>query len=353
MTPRQRLAWVAAAGFVMVFGLGELARWILESVRGPSWWAIDLNLVLRAGQRLETGGQLYSDPAYLYPPAAAVIGAALGWLDPFVLSLVWAILKLGVVAGAVHRLTPTWRPGDRVPAALAVGTCLPFLHDLFLGNVNTLLVAAVAVAAFGRPSPRSGIALGVLAAVFAKPLLLPIGLWLLVFRRSTLTGTIAAGLVTTALGVVVAGPAAYLAWPGALTGGERFASSFAGNHGVSALLPEAWLPVAALTGIALLFVLARRNGQIGLVWATTSGILIAPYAGTYSALPIVLAVAVIGPMAPRLALVIVALSPVATTYPLPFYAASILGAVLAVREPSAPAGVPAGPPKTATSVSNW
>ena len=348
MSHRQRLAWVAAVAFVIVFGLGELARWILESVRGPSWWAIDLNLVLHAGQRLQTGAPLYGDPDYLYPPAAAVLGVALGWIDPFVLSLLWAGLKVGLAVAAVQLLATTSRPADRAMAALALVTCLPFLHDVFLGNVNTLLVAAIALAVLGRPSARSGIALGVLAALFAKPLLLPVGLWMLVFRRRTLTGTVAAGLVTTAVGVLLAGPAPYLAWPTALLGGQRFASSFAGNHGVSALLPEAWLPVAAITGLALLFVLARRGPQIGLVWATTAGILIAPYAGTYSALPIAIAVAVIGPVAPWFALVIVALSPIATTHPLPFYAASILGAVLFVRE----AASPSGPPSAASSVSS-
>ena len=93
-----------------------------------------------------------------------------------------------------------------------------------------------------------------------------------------------------------------------------------------------WAPVAAATAVGLLIVMAWRGPRVGLVWAVTSGILLAPYAGTYSALPIAVALPVIGPSAPLLALAIVAVSPIATTHPLPFYAAAILLAALTLRE---------------------
>jgi len=93
--------------------------------------------------------------------------------------------------------------------------------------------------------------------------------------------------------------------------------------------------------------------RVGLVWAMASGILLAPYVGTYGALPTAVALPTIGPLAPALALVIVAASPIATTHPLPFYAAGILLASLALRErraagedvglPPAAAPDPAGP----------
>ena len=72
---------------------------------------------------------------------------------------------------------------------------------------------------------------------------------------------------------------------------------------------------------------------MALAWAMTSGILLAPYAGTYAALPIALALPAIGPLAPGFALAIVAASPIATTHPLPFYAAAILLGSLALRDP--------------------
>jgi hypothetical protein len=55
MSARMRLGWFAAVVFVAIFGLGSLAIWIGESIRGPSWWASDLQLVLDAGSRMGSG----------------------------------------------------------------------------------------------------------------------------------------------------------------------------------------------------------------------------------------------------------------------------------------------------------
>ncbi len=338
MSARLRLGWFAAVAFVVLFGVGELAIWVGESIRGPSWWAIDLQLVLDAGSRLGSGQLLYSDPKFLYPPLAAVVGRPLALLDPFAISLVYAALKVGLAVAAVRALTPGWHLAARVLAVGGLVFSLPFLHDVMLGNANVLLMGAMAVAVFGPPSPRSGVLLGIAGAVFAKPLLAPILLWLLVYRRSVLAGTVLAGLGATAVGVLLAGPSAYVDWVSVLAAGSRYAEPFAGNHGVSALVPDLWVPVAALTAVGLLLVLARRGPRVGLVWAVTSGILLAPYAGTYSALPIALALpplGPLGPLGPLLGLAIVAIAPIGTTIPLPFFAAGILLASLALREPRA------------------
>jgi len=168
-----------------------------------------------------------------------------------------------------------------------------------------------------------------------------------VFRRPVFAGTVAAGLTATATGVLLAGPSAYVAWASALAAGSRYAEPFAGNHGVTAFAPTLWAPVAAATAAALLLVLARRGPRVGLAWAMASGILLAPYVGTYGALPIAVALPAIGPLAPALALVIVAVSPIATTYPLPFYAAGIMLATLALREHRAARGDLGLPPAAA------
>jgi len=332
MSARMRLGWFAAVVFVAIFGVGELVRWIGESLQGPSWWAIDLQLVLDAGTRLGSGQPLYADPKFLYPPLAAVVGRPLALADSFTISLLYAALKVVLAVVGVRGLTPGWRPLDRLLAVVGLVCSLPFLHDVMLGNANVLLVGAMAVAVFGRPTPRSGVLLGLAAAVFAKPFLAPVLLWLLVFRRPVFAGTVTTGLAATAAGVLLAGPSAYVAWVSALAAGSRYAEPFAGNHGVTALAPELWAPVATATAVALLLVLARRGPRIGLAWAMASGILLAPYVGTYGALPIAVALPAIGPLAPVLALVIVAISPIATTHPLPFYAAGIVLASLALRE---------------------
>jgi len=319
-----RLSWFGAVVFVAVFGAGAFASWIVESVRGQSWWAIDLTLVLDAARRLGAGEPLYADPKFLYPPLAAVVATPLLAVDGFALSLVYAALKAILAVAGVVALTARRRPADRALATVALVLSLPFLHDVFLGNANVVLVATMGLAAFGPNRARHGILLGLAAAIVAKPFLVPFGLWLLVARRRVLAGTLASGTAATVLGAALTGIPAYADWVRALVAGGRYAAPFAGNHGVTALWPAAWGPVAAVTAIALVVVLLRARPPVPLVWAATAGILLAPYAGTYSALPIALAMPSLVALSPGFAVAIVAVSPLATTHPLPFYAAAIM-----------------------------
>ncbi len=340
MSRRRRLAWFAAAAFVAVFGLGEFGRWVIEAWQGRSWWGIDLRLVLDAGSRLAAGRPLYDDPKFLYPPLAAVVGRAISGIGFDVASLAFAGLKVAIAVACVSAVTPGWsRPARAVALAAVVGS-LPFVHDVMLGNVNVLLVGAMVPAVLGSPRPRHGVLLGLAVAGFAKPLAVPILIWLLVWRRPVFFASVVAAGAATLLGVALAGPAAHVEWLGALVAGTRFAAPFEGNHGVTALAPGLWLPVAVVTAVGLVLVLARRGPTVGLVWATASGLLLAPYAGTYAALPIALALPRLVVLAPGLALAAVAASPIATTHPLPLYAAAILLASLATREPR-PGGAPA------------
>ena len=333
LTPaRYRLAWFAAAVFVTIFGAAEFAAWTLQAWFRDGWWGIDLELVLDAGRRLIAGEPLYSDPKFLYPPAAAVVGAVLSPIPFDPLSLAYAAAKIAGSTFVVVRLTPGWpRPAQALAAVTLVGS-LPYVHDLFLGNANVVLVLAMAAVVFTDDRRSHGVPLGIATAIFAKPLIVPFLLWMLVWRRASLLGTIVAGLVASAVGLVVAGPASYVDWVEALVGGTRYAAPFEGNHGVTALVPELWLPIAVVTAIGLVLVLARRDPLVGLIWAVASGILLAPYAGTYSALPIALVIPALAMRSPWMAWLIVALSPIATTHPLPIYAAAILLAALTLRD---------------------
>jgi hypothetical protein len=308
--------------FIALFGAASFVLW--NATSETSWWALDLRMLLDAGARYLAGQPLYTDPKFLYPPAAAIVAAPLSLLDPVVVSVVYALVKLGLVGLCVAWATRGWQPAHRALAVIGVATCLPFAHDVMLGNVNALLVAAAFVALLTADRPRAGIALGVVAALFAKPLLVPILLLLVVRRRRTALGAVVAGLSVTVVSMVLAGPAEYLAWVQALRAGAQYASPFAGNHGVTALAPALWLPVALVVGVGLVWAVFRGPVPTAVTWAVTSGILLAPYAGTYAALPVVLALPFIGPAMPVAALLIAALSPVATTYLLPFYAAAIL-----------------------------
>ena len=333
LSPRQRLAWFAAVVFVAIFGLGELAGWIAESLRGPSWWAEDL-VTYDAARRLVDGAALYADPKYLYTPLAALLGVPFLALDRFAASLVLAVAKILLAGACVVSLTPLWSVRSRILAIVGVVTSLPFLHDLMLGNTNVLIVAAMVPAVLGRPRPRNGIALGVAAAAFGKPLMLPVLLWMAIWRRGSFVGAVVAGAAGSAAAFALFGPGAYADWVAAVRAGSTWLDlPFVGNHGVTALAPALWPPVAAATAALLVLVLARRGPRTGLAWSVASGILLVPYAGTYSALPMALALPALGPLAPTAALVLVAISPIATTIPLPFYAAAIMLGSLLLHEP--------------------
>jgi hypothetical protein len=326
LTPRRRLMWFTVTAFVPIFGVGEFARWVLvDPAGGPGWWGIDLQLVVDAGGRFVAGQPIYADPRFLYPPLAALLAGPLTRLDFLALSWVYAGLKVAIAIAAVISVGRALSRWQQLAAVLILVACLPFLHDVMLGNSNVLLVGAMLPALFGRDRARNGILLGLATAVFAKPLVLPVLLWLLVWRRQTWIGTVLTGLAATAAGALVAGLGSYVDWIQALlAGGNRFAVPFAGNHGVTALVPALWLPVAAITTAGLLWVLARRSEGAGLTWAVAAGILIAPYAGTYSALPVALAVPGLLTSAPTFTLAMVALSTIATGFALPFYALAIL-----------------------------
>jgi hypothetical protein len=333
MLARLRLWWFAAVAFVAIFGIGELAIWIGESVRGPNWWAQDF-VTYDAARRILDGAPLYADRLYLYPPVGALLGFPFLVLDRFTASLVLAAGKVLIAAACALWFTRGWPTMQRGLAVVALITSLPFLHDLFLGNTNGLVAAAIVPAVAGRSRPRNGVLLGLAGALLAKPLLIPVLLWLVVWRRETALGAMLAGAVATLMGLVMFGPAAYADWFDAVrTGSIWLSTPFAGNHGVTSYDPALWPPVAALVGVLFLVVLVRGGAQTGLIWALASPILLLSYAGTYSALPIALTLPIIGPRWPMLALAIVALSPVATTIPLPFYAAGILLASLWIREP--------------------
>lgn len=289
---------------------------------------IDLRLVLDAGSRLAAGQPMYADSRFLYPPLAAVIGRPLSAFGFDALSVTLAALKFALAGACVFSLVPGFPRRYRILAFVGVSCSLPFLHDVMLGNVNVFIVAAMVPAILARPRARHGILLGLVAAAFAKPLLLPVFVWLLIWRPRVVASAVVSAMAATALAVALVGPGAYADWMTALRGGERFAGAFAGNHGVTALVPELWLPVATVASIGFALVLLKRGPIVGLIWAVTVGLLIAPYAGTYAALPIAVALPPLGRVVPRLSLAIVAVSPLAVTHPLPIYAAAILVASL-------------------------
>ena len=101
---------------------------------------------------------------------------------------------------------------QKAAAVLVAVTCLPVVQDFVYGNESTWLAVGVAIVWWRHDAVWTGVPLGVLVALFAKPQLVPLLVWMLVWRRRALLGTVIAGALATIVGVAIAGPASYLTW---------------------------------------------------------------------------------------------------------------------------------------------
>lgn len=246
----------------------------------------DGQLILEAGNRLVAGQPLYPG-SYLYPPLAAVLGRMLDLLP----NVLWLLAGLRVAAiAALAWVGFGTTPRQKAAAVLVAVTCIPVVQDFVYGNESTWLTFGVVMVWWRRDAVWSGVPLGILVALFAKPQLIPLLLWMLVWRRRALLGTVTAGAMATIVGVAIAGPASYLTWLNYDQSQSGLLSrQFAGNLSVAALTGMAW-PIVAAASFALFLVgLWRLREHASGALALVCGVLILPYAGPYSLVPMIAA----------------------------------------------------------------
>ena len=209
--------WAASLGIV---GWLAFARWHAASTASPG---IDFRYFLGAGRQIAEGHSPYAVRGYVYPPLLALL------LVPFIhikLLTLWK-LWLGLIVAAplvgiaafVQGLR-TRRPWWLAPLVFAgCGFTLYFSHyypmsrDLFLGQTDTLLFAALTVAAVAAASTRRG-ATVVRGVLIGAAGLIKVWPWavLLSFRPSgqVMRRTVLAG--AAALAVLAAVTGAILGW---------------------------------------------------------------------------------------------------------------------------------------------
>jgi hypothetical protein len=289
------LTWAWACAVWIEFAVAALVLQVQLAIAAypdTSRWGIDTDRILVATHRWLAGQGLYSDKGFLYSPFAVVAGwpAVLIPRDYslLVLALVEVLLTIAVTRWLCHG---SWLP------VLLVLTYLPLINDMALGNVMVVMTAAMAISTFAEDRPRSGIALGLVAAAAPKPLLAPYFIWLLFRRRRSALGAFAAGVVALVLALALTGPTAYVDWVHSLASGTSLISPFFGNYGVSAYLPGLAIPIAAaVVGLTVVFVL-RADENKSLVWVMAAAILASPYGGPYLALPLLLTLPLLRPWA--------------------------------------------------------
>ena len=157
----------------------------------------DLDAYLGAGRDLLAGRPLYDAflnhpfpdatlrPAYIYPPAFALLMAPLAMLPRGLAVAVWVILNQAALAGALVMVLRVARPGAWAAAALvaATATFYPLWIDVVQGQANLLVLLLLTAGLVGvlEGRQRWATALGVAAGLKLTPALLLI--WLLVERR--------------------------------------------------------------------------------------------------------------------------------------------------------------------------
>lgn len=295
-------AWIAMALLGIGLGLRFLATepGILEP---GGWFALDGRRLIEAARAWLDGQSPYSIEGFLYSPVAIVL--ATPWtLMPDALAIVlWVVTSAVAVASVTMRHLSTVGAWWRSLAALAVLMFIPTIADLVLANVTIALIVAVALAIRGG-TMRSGIVLGFAVAAFPKPMILPLLVWLVAWRPRAAAGASVTAVIAVALSVIAGGIDWWVAFAATLISGGGVGVDFVGNYGISRVSLTLWPIGAAIAAATFLWCLRRRGQTSSLAAATASGVFIAPYAGIYAALPIVLALPFIAVAAPNLAVII-------------------------------------------------
>lgn len=319
---------VAIATFNAIFGLA-IAGMIASDV-----WSVDGGRSLRAALAL-ANGTFGQDRGYLYSPlAAALTWPAAAWLPSTIAVWGWLLARAGLLVAGVARETRHLTHADAILVALAVLAYIPTVEDLMLGQVSVLILAAVAIVAWRGDGYREGLPLGLILATVPKPAIIPILIWMAVFRRRALLSAAAAAAVLSLLGLIFLGPAAYADWFNVLLHQAIVGPLQAGNQALGAVFPAivAW-PLMALS-VAGTLIAMRRGETPGFIACLCVGLLVAPYTMAYGAILLLLAVRPLAAAARAPAVLLAAIGSLAVVLFLPLWTAAILVTTLAVPRAS-------------------
>lgn len=243
----------------------------------------DLDAYLAAGRQVWNGGPLYAAfvhhpfpdatlrPAFIYPPAFALLIAPLALLPDAMAHLVWLIIGQLSLAAAMLLVVRWLRPPSWAVTALVVATLTfyPLWIDIRQGQANllVLLLVTAGIAGIVQGRPRFGAALGVAAALKLTPLILLV--WLLLERRGREAAWMLAGFTA------VSGMAAIFRFQDTIVFAQQVlpalapGTAFYGNQSLTGVLERIaganpytqpwialhWAPLlAAAAGIALVVV---------------------------------------------------------------------------------------------------
>ncbi len=274
--------------FSVIVGLASLSVDVPGLIRSlPSGeWAVDGHRHLTAAEAVLTGRDPYGVDGFLYSPLGAWVLAPLAALGTPAGLIVFLVARFVLLAWFLADATKPWPPLARIVAAALALTWVFLLDDLWMGNVSIVLVSSVWLA-ISRDRVAAGIPLGFVMATVAKPLLIPFMIWMFVYRRRGLAGSLVTAAVVTAAAIVVLGPMPYVAYLETLTHASGTAWAFPGNLGLSASAPQLLLPASAgAIGLFLVLIWRSRDESAVLMWSLLVGLIAAPYVPLYGPVPV-------------------------------------------------------------------
>jgi hypothetical protein len=292
--------WSGRPTLVAVAAMNAITALAVVAILAPPSFGADADTFRRCASFAAEGR---IDCGSLYSPLFALVARPLTWVSPTTAAVAMTLIGFAILVTGVKLETRGQAPVDRALVAVAALGFAPVVYELLLGQVTLLIAAALYPAARRADAFRNGIPLGIALALAPKPLLLPVLVWMMVWRRRALTAALLTGLTLTCLGVAVMGPDQYRAWVSVLTGAGRaslagnFSLSLAGNFSLWPLDP-ARIAFAVAVGAATLLAILREPSR-GFVAALFAGLLLAPYTGLYAASILLLAVKPALAFAPR------------------------------------------------------
>ncbi len=294
----------------------------------PAAWTVDIERNLRAADALRAGSFGIVE-GYLYTPLAAALTIPLTLVPVGVAVVGWLATRLALVLAGVRRETAGRAIGDRAAAVLAAVTFIPTLHDLMLGNVSVVMTATLALVLWCRDRWWTGVALGLVLATFPKPQLVPILVWMLVFRRRSLIGALGTAAIATGVGVLWLGFDRYLTFVDVVLHVPYLGTPMYGNLGLTGLTPGLVVPLGMLT-IAAAAIGFWRGEAAGFICAVGAGILLAPYTMAYSAVPLLLGIRPLSRVAPRATFLLALTGSLGVLVFLPLWVGAVIAVALGV-----------------------
>ncbi|MGW0889671.1 glycosyltransferase 87 family protein [Saccharopolyspora sp. NPDC002578] len=297
---RRTAPWFAVATLAYAAVLSSaLAVAIPEAALvGDPEWGLDYRVYARAGRELWTPALYAPRPElpFLYPPIAGMLFAALRFIPE---ALGHAVLNIATVAATVttaHHVLARYDFGTRAQrhalafaAAGLFSLTTPWRTELALGQINSLLLAAIVIAATRTGDrARDGVLLGAATSIkLAAGIVVP-G-FLLARRWRTAAGAVLTFLVTVAVGVLVLGGTAVRYWfevlPRMSNGPVRtevFSQNLAAALSRLGLAPPlGWGLLAVLTVIGLSIAVRRRDHFKAVLVLGMAGLLAQPVTWTH------------------------------------------------------------------------